>query len=438
MTMDVSPHGLWAASAAPAPPSGLLSYPVTADVAIVGAGYTGLSAALHLAEGKASVVVLEAQGIGAGGSGRNVGLVNAGLWLAPDEACAALGAPYGERLVEQLGKAPALVFELIARHDISCEALRNGTLHCAVGPSGLKDLHARARQWIGRGAPVELLDAQETRDRIGGGRFAGALLDRRAGTIQPLAYARGLAAAAVRAGARIYSGSPVLSMTAEGRGWRLTTPQGAVAARTVLVATNAYSQNAFASLRRELVRLPYFNLATAPLPADLRRRILPGGEGCWDTRTILSSFRLDADGRLIFGSVGALRGPGRAVHVAWARRALAAIFPSLRAIPFEHAWYGEIGMTKDAVPRLHRLGEGVFAIGGYNGRGIAPGTSFGRDLARVALGEVAPNDFVLPVSTIGNAPFGALLETYYAAGASVAHLASARWSTSVKRFSDFA
>jgi glycine/D-amino acid oxidase-like deaminating enzyme len=426
MAIGVNTHGLWSASAPSAPATGPLTDARTAEVVIVGAGFTGLSAALHLAERKVPVVVLEAHQIGMGGSGRNVGLVNAGLWLPPDKACAALPAPLGERLLEQLGQAPRLVFDLIARHEIACESVRNGTLHCAVGAAGLKDLQARAEQWLRRGAPVELLGADETRDRIGGGRYTGALLDRRAGTIQPLAYARGLAAAARRAGARLYSASPVLSRTADGRNWRLATSQGAVVAPTVLLTTNAYSEGPFADLKSELVRLPYFNLATAPLPPEIGRRILPGGEGCWDTPTILSSFRLDAAGRLVFGSVGALRGPGRTIHPTWGRRAVARIFPALRGIHFEHAWYGQIGMTPDFVPRLHQPDERVFAVGGYNGRGIAPGTSFGRDLARLAVEEIAVGDLSLPFSAIGKIRFRTAQEAYYEAGASLAHLIAAR------------
>ncbi|QUD89279.1 NAD(P)/FAD-dependent oxidoreductase [Phenylobacterium montanum] len=426
MALAGDTHGLWSASAPPAPPTRPLDDHRTADFVIVGAGYTGLSAALHLAERKASVVVLEAQQIGAGGSGRNVGLVNAGLWLPPDEVLAALPEPFGERLIEQLGNAPELVFDLIAWHDISCEARRSGTLHCAVGAAGLKELQAREQQWRRRGAPVQLLNASQTRERIGGGDYAGSLLDRRAGTIQPLAYARGLAAAAIRAGARLHAYTPVLSRTAECGAWKLTTALGSVSAPVVLLATNAYSEGPFADLQRELVRLPYFNLATAPLSQALRRQILPGGEGCWDTPTLLSSFRLDAAGRLVFGSVGALRGAGSAIHRHWSRRALARIFPELRDISFDYAWYGQIGMTPDAIPRLHRPDDGVFAVGGYNGRGIAPGTSFGRELARLALGETAVADLALPLSNLARARFRTVQEAYYEAGASLAHLVAER------------
>ncbi|MGA8261595.1 MAG: FAD-dependent oxidoreductase, partial [Arenicellales bacterium] len=202
---DPVSHGLWAHSATAAPPCELLSGPLEVDVVVVGAGFTGLAAALRLAENGASVAVLEAQSIGYGASGRNAGLVNAGLWLSPDEIVKRLGNEYGERLMSALGDAPTRVFELIETHGMRCEPRRTGTLHCAHSPSGFEELRQRAGEWTSRGAPVELLDRQAAARKIGTDHFHGALLDHRAGTVQPLGYARGLAAAAARAGARIFA-----------------------------------------------------------------------------------------------------------------------------------------------------------------------------------------------------------------------------------------
>jgi len=150
MKDDPRSHGLWEQTAPPPPPTSLLDGEVKVDVAVIGAGFTGLSAALHLAEGGAKVAVLEAAEIGFGGSGRNVGLVNAGMWVMPDELPAVLGDAYGARLLDLLGNAPSVVFELIERHGIACEAVRQGTLHCAVGDDGLAELKERARQWQAR------------------------------------------------------------------------------------------------------------------------------------------------------------------------------------------------------------------------------------------------------------------------------------------------
>jgi glycine/D-amino acid oxidase-like deaminating enzyme len=430
MQGDPLTHGLWEASAPPAPDTAPLRGRIAVDVAVVGAGFTGLSAALHLAEGGKAVAVLEAADVGFGASGRNVGLVNAGLWVMPDELPRRLGPVYGPSLLRTLGDAPSAVFELIARHGIACEAVRHGTLHCAADAHGLAGLRQRAEQWQRLGAPVRLLDAAEAAARTGTSAYAGALLDERAGTIQPLAYVRGLARAALRAGAALHSGSPVVAVEDLGASWRLTTREGGVVeAAWIVVATNAYAltNGPWPALTGELVRMPYFNMATPPLPESLRQTILPGGEGAWDTRTILSSFRLDAAGRLVFGSIGALRGAGRAIHRDWGQRALAKLFPQVRGIAFDHEWYGWIGTTPDALPRLHRLARQVVSFSGYNGRGIAPGTVFGRELARLVLGEVDVDGLPLPESAAAAFGWKPVREAFYEAGAQVAHAAGARW-----------
>ena len=177
----------------------------------------------------------------------------------------------------------------------------------------------------------------------------------RAGTIEPLAYARGLA----RRGDRRRRGCPHAKPSARGgadrRQWTLRQASGTVVADWVAVATDAYGGAPWPQVRREQIFLPYFNFATAPLDPDRRPSILPGREGCWDTKEIMSYFRFDRAGRLVFGSVGALRGTGLAIHRAWAQRALRKIFPAPRPVEFEHQWYGMIGMTDDNLPRFHRL-----------------------------------------------------------------------------------
>ncbi len=421
MQNDPLSHGLWEKTAPPAPRTRQLAGSVRADVAVVGCGYTGLSAALRLAEAGAKVVALEAVEIGFGGAGRNVGLVNAGMWVLPSEMLKTLGPDFGERSLALLGEAASAVWDLIAKHGIDCEPVHEGTLHCAVGRAGVEEIEERARQWGERGAPVKALDALETATRIGSDAYAGALLDKRAGTVQPLAYARGLAAAAVAAGAEIYTQSGVRSAERTGSVWTLRTGAGSVAADWIAVATDAYGGQPWPQGRREQIHLPYFNFATAPLSPELQSAILPHREGCWDTRTILSSFRFDRAGRLVFGSVGALRGTGLAVHGAWARRALRKIFPGIGAVPFDAQWYGMIGMTKDAVPRFHRLADNVLTFCGYNGRGIGPGTVFGRVLADHILGRIAEKELPLPVTAPDTPLLPALQEAYYEAGAQIAH-----------------
>ncbi|MDR3515731.1 MAG: FAD-binding oxidoreductase [Azospirillaceae bacterium] len=414
-------HGLWAGTAPAAPETIPLAGDRSADVVIIGAGYTGLSAALHLAEAGTSVVLLEAEEIGFGGSGRNTGLVNAGLWLTPSETVARLGHERGGSLLELLGNGPREVFALIHRFGIDCELETNGTLHCAVGRAGLAAVRERTDQWAAIGAPVEFLDATATAAKIGTTTYAGSLWDHRAGTIQPLAYARGLAGAALGAGAKIHTKSRVTGFTAERDGWTVRTAVGTVRASWLILATNGYTNRLAPEIRREMVMLPYFNLATAPLAPELLKEILPERQGTWNTLLVPTSIRRDRAGRLLLGSVGAGRFGGQAVHRAWAERELQRIFPQLPRTGFESGWHGVIGMTRDDLPKLRRLGPNGLSISGCNGRGIAPGTVYGRTLAEHILGR---RPFTaLPLEPTAPAPIAlrGFKEAYYETGAQVAH-----------------
>ena len=211
------------------------------------------------------------------------------------------------------------MFELVDEHGIDCELVRNGTLHCAVGRSGSPRSRSALSNGPSAARPFAPFPPRRRRARIGADIYAGSLLDMRAGTIQPLAYARGLARAAIAAGAAIHTQNPVRSAERTGKAWTIATDGGTVTADWIAVATDAYGVGPWPQGRREQVRLPYFNFATRPLSADMQAAILPGREGCWDTRMIMSSFRFDRAGRLMFGSVGALRGTGLGVHRAWAQ-----------------------------------------------------------------------------------------------------------------------
>lgn len=393
------------------------------DVIIIGAGFTGLSAALHLAQQGVKAVVLEAHTIGHGGSGRNVGLVNAGMWTPPDQIESVLGKTAGQRFNEALAAGPQQVFELIKQHQINCEANHNGTLHCAHNAAGWKDLQNRYQQQRARNAPVELLDQQATAKRTGSALFHGALWDARAGSIQPYAYAGGLARAARAQGAQIYERSPALAVNHAEQGWTVQTPQGRVSAPKLIQATNAFGTAGAAAT--PFIPLYYFQLATAPLSAELRKTILPQRDSCWDTERVLSSFRMDQQGRLIVGALGNLESFGGSIHRAWAARKLRQIFPQLGETRFEHAWSGRMALTSDNVPKVVRLGAGAIAIFGYNGRGIAPGTLFGKCAADWAIRD-NEDDFPVVMQDAHQEKFIAAKAVIYEAGATLTHLLKVR------------
>lgn len=404
-----------------APP---LTGSATVDLAVIGGGYTGCSAALHAAQAGASVCLLEAHQIGHGGSGRNVGLANAGLWLPPDEIRAHLGRAAGDRLIALLAQAPAEVFRLIRDHAIDCEPVQAGTLHLAHSPKGLRDLQTRHQQLSADGAPVELLSAQETARRSGSTAFHGAIFDPRAGTIQPLAYVQGLAHSAQQAGAAIHATSPVLALRHDGDTWHLDTPQGSVRAKALIQATNAYHAG-LADTRQDYVPVYYFQYATDPLPEAIRATLLPGGEGCWDTGLIMTSFRMDQAGRLVIGAMGDLDHAGSFAHRGWVTRKLAQIFPALADQPLKDGWHGRIAMTSNHIPKLVQIGPNALSAHGYSGRGIGPGTVFGRMMADSLLSG-DPARLPVPPVQAHHESWTGLRRAFFETGAALTHLVKAR------------
>lgn len=391
---------LWTATAPDAMPTEPLRGEAKADVAVVGGGYTGLSAALHLAERGVDVALLEAQDMGFGASGRNNGqVIPTYSRQNPDEMVRKLGPNTGERLNAWVAGTAQLVFDLIAKHDIDCDAAQQGWLQPAHRPGRMAGIRAKYEQWAKRGAPVELLDAERTRELTGSPLYHGAWLHKEGGHIQPLSYARGLARAAAAAGARLHGHSPALSLDRHGDRWRLRTPEGSLAAETVLLATNAYTDTLWPTLKETIIPLRSFHAATAPLGDNAAKTVLPENHGYSDTRQALWAFRKDRDGRLITtaaplftaGAVGNVR------HDTAAR--IAKVFPQAAGIPVDYVWEGRIAMTVDRLPRFHELSGGVYAGLGYSGRGIAMATAMGKLLADRATGLAASEVPLPPTST---------------------------------------
>lgn len=396
---------LWAATAPPPPPTSDLRESLKADVVIVGGGVTGLSTALHMAERGISAVVLEAARAGFGGSGRNSGHIIPALGAGdPDALVAKFGPDAGERMVAFLRDSAALTFDLIRKHGIDCDAVQNGWAQPAHRASRLKLLERRYEEWTRRQARAELLDAGQIAEKLGTDVYHGALFMHTGGHVNPLALAQGLAMAAMEQGAKVFTGSPALTVTREGTQWRVTTPQGQVTADRLVVATNAYTGALIPALARTLVRIINYQVSTHPMPADIASSVIPSDVSSSDTRADLYPFRKDRAGRLVTGATLALPLNMDSRIRPWIAERIGNAFPQVQDRRLEYVWNGRIAMTPNRLPRVHSIGPGAISPIAYNGRGMAIGVAMGKELADWAQGK--PDDALgLPKMEIEPMPF---------------------------------
>jgi len=372
-------RSLWYATAPAAPETAPLAGSVSADVAIVGAGYTGLSCALHLAENGVNVVVVEAGEIGQGASGRNNGQVIPCLSRVEPTA---LPEPFA-RLV---GNSASFTFDLIRRHGLACEAVQNGWVQPAHTPGRLRLTERRAREWGLLGQPAEMLDRDGV-ERITGSRFwHGGWTNRSGGKLNPLAYCRELARVAIAAGARVHTGTRALRIEREGLRWRVVCENATLSAERVVIATHAYSDALWPGLARTVFPVRSYQVATAPVEEALRKDVLPFDHACSDTQGDLHYFRWDAQGRLVTGAPLAVPWDWEARERERAGRRISAVFPKLGVPPIDYLWHGYVGVTLDRRLHAHELAPGVLAWLGCNGRGVALAGSIGAQFARACLG----------------------------------------------------
>jgi glycine/D-amino acid oxidase-like deaminating enzyme len=392
-------NSLWSATANPTPDCPPLRGPEETEVAIVGGGFTGLSAALHLAEAGIPVTLLEAETPGWGASGRNGGQVNPGLKEDPDAIEARFGPEMGARMVRLAGDAADLVFSLIRRHQIDCAGQQPGWIQPIHSEKARKTVEARVEQWARRGAPLRMLSKNETADLLGTDAYLAGMIDERGGNLHPLNYALGLAWAAQKAGARLHGQSRVTKMEQQGAGYRLTTAQGSLTARRVLLCTNGYTDGLVPGLARSVVPIRSVQVATAPLSDNIRRSILPGGHSASDSRQLLLYFRLDPEGRFVMGGRGDYSERGTQAQMERLRAASIEMYPQLEQADWAHAWGGFVAMTADHYPHLNRIGSGAVAAVGYNGRGVAMATAMGKVLADWARGTPEA-ELTIPVTDL--------------------------------------
>ncbi|WP_321938713.1 FAD-dependent oxidoreductase [Paraburkholderia sp. J8-2] len=384
----------------PEPETVPLASDVDTDVAVVGAGYTGLSAAIELAKKGLSVRVLEARSIGWGASGRAWGQVAAFSKFMPAKVERDLGEAIAAKVNAACAAGPDLVFSFIERYQMQCSAYHTGNLVSAHTPAKGAELEAIARDLERRKLPVQLLDKAATKAYIGSERYSVALFDPRGASLNPLGYARGLGRAAIMEGAQIHCQTPVRALVKTADGWRLRTHAGSVKASRVILATNAFnSDELFPGLGRAVFPVRAYQMISEPLSKEALEIVLPGKQPLNDTRKLFSGVRLWPDGRLQVGVDGPPFAMDGEAMLNAARRRITMMFPMLKDLRWEYSWGGWVDMTLDEYPRAYPLADGLWTGFGFSGRGIAMGTMLGRDLATLAVGG-SERDTVLPISTL--------------------------------------
>jgi len=377
----------WSADAASDCPP--LKGDIVADIVIIGAGYTGLVAALSATGQGRRIVVLEASEPGATASGRNAGHIAPMMWgmkKTPAQMVTAFGPDRGARMNKAIANAGVFLRDFIALHDVQCEVKLDGYVGAARTPASLEKVRAGYDAWSAYGGRFEILSKQALARYVASDSYAGGVLLPDAGALNPLSFTRGLARAAQAKGVAIYGRSPAIATQHDGARWRIDTPGGALRAHTLLIATGAYGGALMPSLHKEGYEVCSAIVATAPLP-DHGRSILPGGLPMADLDdAAIFAPTIDAQGRLIISMLfeGDTMTMARAERVV--RPRLARAFPQLGNVPFAHLWGGKFLMTADGAPHLLRIGSNAYAALGCNGMGHSLGVAAAHDLGRIAAG----------------------------------------------------
>ena len=385
--MPSPPQGYYAVSAGPPPPHPALQHALKADVCVIGGGFTGLSAALHLAEKGAVTALVEAETIGFAASGRNGGQIHTGLRKDQAELERWLGPIHAHELWALSEEAKTLLRDLATRHAITCE-LKSGLViaaHNARAAGALAEDTAHLARHYSYFA-ARMMDAEETRAALGTSLYPAARFDSGGGHLNPLKFARGLAAAAERAGAALWEHSPAIALEPENTHVVVRTPNATVTADRVLLATDAFSGQLVPELAPFIGHVESFVTATAPLPSELAQAVLSSDAAVADTRHVLDYYRKSADGRLLFAGRESYFRPPKDI-AALVRPRMLRVYPALANVPTEYAWSGTVGITRTRMPHFGRLSERVFFAHGYSGQGVALAVLGGKLLAEAASGR---------------------------------------------------
>ena len=356
------------------------------DVAIVGGGFTGVSAMLHLAERGYDVVLIEANRIGWGASGRNGGQLIDGF-VDPDRIEKRLGAE-AAKITYQMGlDCRDIVLQRIEKYSIDCD-LKLGFIELALTNAHVRELRSwlAAKQQAGYPHAMKFLDRDELHTVVGSDRYLAGLVNMGNGHLHPLNLCTGEAAAAVAAGAMIFEQSPVTGIR-HGQKPAVTTATGIVHAKKILLAGNAYLGRTEPKLRGKIIPAGSYMMATESLAPELRNELLPQGMACVDIRSALDYFRLSADGRMLWGGMCNYSGRVPKSISASLRPSMLKVFPQLEQARIDYEWGGDIAISLNRVPQFGRIEGNTYYVQGYSGHGVAPTHIAGKILADIVAGE---------------------------------------------------
>jgi glycine/D-amino acid oxidase-like deaminating enzyme len=398
--MTVREHNFWLTTAT-MPEVAARPLPEIVDVAVIGAGFTGLSAARTLARRGATVAVLEAETVGWGASSRNGGMVLTGLKLGVNKLISMYGRELTQRMYAASLASIDCVEQIVREENIGCSFSRCGHLEVACKQKHFDD-YARQVEVIARefNHKLRIVPRGELQSEIGSSIYYGGMVDDVSAGLNPAQYVAGLAGAAAREGAAIFEQTKVIKIERKtsqaAPGWRVTTSRGAIRAREVFAGTSGYTGAATPALRKKIIPIGSYIIATEILPEALARELSPRNRMIYDSKNYIYYYRLTPDNRMLFGGRAAFfpeteDSIRRSAEIL--RLGMIDVYPQLRDVKVEYVWGGTLDFAFDIMPHAGQL-DGIYYAVGYAGHGVAMATWQGQKMAELIAGDKPENPFV--------------------------------------------